>query len=278
MNYIYKIYTYVIGFINSILKYFLKHSGLILELTKREFFGRYLGSFIGGFWSLIQPVFLLSVYTIAFGIILKARWGFAGNTIDYAFILFAGLIIYNAFTETLNKSPMLILGNTNYVKKVVFPLEILPIVVVITSLINASISILIWVVGYWILVGFPPMTFIIFPIILISFTPLLLGFGWLFSALGVFVKDLTPITFLISHTLLFLTPIFYSIDAAPDIIQDFLVLNPLTYIVQQLRLILFYGELPYYKAIGIYFLLSSFFALICFLFFKKVKPYFGDLV
>ena len=260
------------------MNYFLKNYGLIIELTKREFFGRYLGSFVGGFWSLIQPVFLLTVYTIAFGIILKAKWGFAGNTIDYAFILFAGLIVYNAFTEILNKSPLLILGNTNYVKKIVFPLEILPTVVVITALINASISILIWIIGYWLLIGDPPLTFIMFPIVLITFTPLLLGFGWLISALGVFVKDLTPITFLISHTLLFLTPIFYSIDAAPDIIQDLLVLNPLTYIVQQLRLVLFYGELPYYKAMGIYLFLSALFALMCFLFFKKVRPYFGDIV
>ena len=260
------------------LNYFLKHYGLIIELTKREFLGRYLGSFVGGFWSLIQPVFLLTVYTIAFGIILKAKWGFAGNTIDYAFILFAGLIVYNAFTETLNKSPMLILGNTNFVKKIVFPLEILPIIVVITALINASISVLIWLVGYWVLVGSPPLTFIMFPIVFISFTPLLLGFSWLISALGVFVRDLGPITFMISHTLLFLTPIFYSIDAAPDMIQDLLVLNPLTYIVQQLRLVLFYGEMPYYIAIGIYFFLSSLFALLCFVFFKKVRPYFGDLV
>lgn len=258
--------------------YFLQHRGLIIELTKREFLGRYLGSFIGGFWSLIQPVFLLTVYTVAFGVILKGRWSFGGNTIDYALILFAGLIIYNTFTDVFNKAPMLILGNPNFVKKIVFPLEILSLITMITALINASISVLIWVVGYWLLIGPPPLTFLLFPLVFVCFAPLLLGLSWLISSFGVFIRDLSPITFMISHTLLFLTPIFYSIDAAPAMIRSLLLINPLTFIVQQFRLVLFYGEMPSLKAAALYFIFASGFALLSFLAFKKLQPGFGDVV
>src|SRR5471032_1756145 len=130
-----------------------RHRGLVLELTKREFSGRYQGSFGGIVWSFVQPLFLLTVYTIAFGVILKARWGFSGGTADYALILFAGLIIFNAFSECLSKSTTLVTDNPNFVKKVVFPLELLPVITVATILMHALIALAVWFLGYAILFG-----------------------------------------------------------------------------------------------------------------------------
>ena len=255
-----------------------RHRGLLLELVKREFSGRYRGSFGGVAWSFAQPLFLLAVYTVAFGVILKARWGFAGGTADYALMLFAGLIIFNAFSECLTRSPGLITANPNFVKKVVFPLEILPWVMAFTVLVHAVIGIAVWFAGYMLLFGMPKATSLLFPAILLTFFPLLLGIGWLLSAIGVIVRDISQLTGMLSHALLFLTPIFYSIDAVPPLLQGMLLINPLTFVVEQLRLVLFFGELPVARALIIYFLLSALFAWASLALFRRLRPRFADMV
>jgi len=255
-----------------------RHRSLVIELTKREFSGRYRGSFGGIVWSFLQPLFLLSVYTIAFGVILKSRWGFSGGTADYALMLFAGLIVFNAFSEVLNKSPTLVTDNPNFVKKVVFPLELLPVIAVSTALIHALIGIAVWLLGYALLFGTPKATALLFPLVFICFIPVLLGLGWLLSSLGVVVRDMSQLTSMLNHTLLFLTPIFYSIEAAPPVLQNLLLINPLTFIVEQLRLILFYGQMPVLSGLGVYFVLSSVFAWLALAVFKRLRPTFADMV
>ena len=255
-----------------------RHRSLVLELTKREFSGRYQGSFGGIVWSFAQPLFLLTVYTIAFGVILKSRWGFSGGTAEYALMLFAGLIIFNAFAECLNKSPMLITDNPNFVKKVVFPLELLPVITVATALIHALIGVAVWIVGYALLFGTPKPTAILFPLILICFVPVLLGLGWLLSSLGVIARDISQLTGMLNHTLLFLTPIFYSIEAAPPLLQKLLILNPLTFVVEQFRLVLFTGQMPALKGLVVYFMLASLFAWGALVLFRRLRPTFADMV
>ena len=255
-----------------------QHRGLMLELIKREFSGRYQGSFGGIAWSFIQPLFLLSVYTVAFGVILKSRWGFSGGTAEYALMLFAGLIILNTFSEVLSKSSTLITSNPNFVKKVVFPLELLPVITVVTALIHALIGIAVWFLGYILVYGIPKATAILFPVILICFVPVLLGMGWFLAAMGVIVRDISQLTGLVNHTLLFLTPIFYSIEAAPLQLQKILALNPLTFIIEQFRLILFYGQMPALRGMAVYFVLATLFAWLTLVLFRRLRPTFADLV
>lgn len=255
-----------------------RHRSLVVELTKREFSGKYRGSFGGLVWSFAQPLFLLTVYTIAFGVILKARWGFSGSTREYALMLFAGLIVFNAFSEVLSKSTTLITANPNFVKKVVFPLELLPVITVTTALIHALIGVGVWFAGYVLLMGAPKATVLIFPLVFICFVPVLLGLGWLLSSVGVVVKDISQLTGMLNHTLLFLTPIFYSIEAAPPMLQNLLMLNPLTFVVEQFRLVLFYGQMPALKGLAVYFGLASVFAWISYVLFKRLRPAFADMV
>ncbi|CNK27868.1 lipopolysaccharide transport system permease [Yersinia mollaretii] len=255
-----------------------RHRSLVIELTKREFSGKYRGSFGGAIWSLIQPLFMLAVYTVAFGVILKARWGFSGSTVDYALMLFAGLIVFNLFSEVLTKSTMLIIGQPNFVKKVVFPLELLPVITVFTALVHAFIGIAVWLVGYQLLIGTPKLTILYFPLVLFCFLPVLLGVGWLLSSIGVIFRDISQITSMLNHVLLFLTPIFFSIEAAPPLLQKFLLLNPLTFIVEQFRLILFYGEIPMFNGLAIYFVLATLFAWLSFILFRRLRPNFANMV
>jgi lipopolysaccharide transport system permease protein len=255
-----------------------RHRALVLELAKREFTGRYRGSFGGLAWSFAQPLFLLAVYTVAFGVILQARWGFAGGTREYALMLFAGLIVFNAFAECLNNAPSLIASNPNYVKKVVFPLEVLPWVTALAALLHAVIGIAVWLVGYAVLVGTPSPAVVFFPAVLLALFPVLLGVGWLLSAVGVVVRDVGQLTGLIAHALLFLTPIFYSIDAAPAPLQRLLLLNPLTFVVEQLRIVLYHGQAPGWTGLAAYFVLASVFALLSLAVFRRMRPRFADLL
>ena len=255
-----------------------RHRSLVAELTRREFSGRYRGSFGGIIWSFVQPLFLLTVYTIAFGVILKSRWGIAGTTAEYALMLFAGLIIFNMFSECLNKSPLVIIANPNFVKKVVFPLELLPVITVATAVIHALIGLAVWFVGYAILFGIPQPTAVLFPFVLICLIPVLLGIGWLLSAVGVIVRDISQLTGMLNHTLLFLTPIFYSIEAAPPILQKLLLANPLTFVVEQFRLVLFSGQMPAWTGMSVYLVLASLFAWASLVLFRRLRPTFADMV
>jgi len=263
---------------SNLIKSLFHHRSLVLELTKREFSGRYRGSFGGVVWSFAQPLFLLTVYTVAFGVILKARWGFSGTTSDYALMLFAGLIVFNAFSEVLTKSSTLVTGNPNFVKKVVFPLELLPVIAVATALIHALIGMAVWLLGYSLLIGSPKLTTVLFPLVLVCFVPVLLGLGWLLSSAGVVVRDISQLTGMLNHTLLFLTPIFYSIEAAPPLLQNLLMINPLTFIVEQFRLVLFYGQRPALTGLAVYFGLASVFAWASLMLFRRLRPGFADMV
>jgi lipopolysaccharide transport system permease protein len=255
-----------------------RHRELVAELTRREFSGRYRGSFGGVAWSFVQPLFLLAVYTVAFGVILKARWGFAGGTGDYALMIFAGLIVFNAFSECLARAPALVTGNPNLVKKVRFPLELLPWVMTLTVVLHALLGVAVWLLAYAFLYGAPKPTALLAPVILACFVPLLLGMGWVLSAVGVVVRDVGQLTTLASHSLLFLTPIFYGIEAAPPPIHALLMLNPLTFIVGELRLVLFYGRIPAWGPLVAYVALSSLFAGLALVLFRRMRRGFADLV
>lgn len=255
-----------------------RRRGLLIELFKREFSGRYQGSFGGVAWSFAQPLFLLAVYTLAFGVVLKARWGFGGGTADYALMVFAGLIVYNAFSECLVKAPTLITANPNFVKKVAFPLELLSWVMALNAMMHALIGLLVWVVGYAVVHGMPPRTVVLAPAVLLVCFPVLLGLGWLLASIGVIVRDVSQLTALVSHALLFLTPIFYSIDALPPFFQAILLANPLTFVVEQLRLVLYFGQTPVLSALAVYFLLSCLFAWASWVVFRWLRPGFAEMV
>jgi len=221
---------------------------------------------------------MLTIYTIAFGVILKARWGFSGGTKEYALMLFAGLIIYNSFSEVFIKSTTIISGNPNYVKKVVFPLELLSIVSVFAVLINSVICSIVWIAMYALIIGSPKTTVLIFPLVLLCLTPVLLGVSWLLSSLGVIFKDTSQVTIMINHSLLFLSPVFYSIEAAPIVIQKLLMINPLTYIIEQFRLVLYVGKIPALSGIVIYICISSAFACLAYKIFQRLRPSFSDVM
>jgi lipopolysaccharide transport system permease protein len=255
-----------------------RYRSLSIELVKREIFGRYRGSFGGAIWSFVQPLFMLAVYTIAFGVVLKTRWGFAGSAIDYGFLLLSGLIVFNLFVEILTKGPLLITNSPNFVKKIVFPLELLPVIAVVSAVVHALIGLGVWILGYTLLVGIPHLTVLWAPLILVCFIPILLSVAWLLSAVGVVVKDINQLTGMLGQALFFLTPIFYKIEDIPETLRGLLGFNPLVFIIGQVRAVLFYGDLPDFQGLTEYFTLTSLLAWVMYLLFARMRPSFADMV
>ena len=223
-----------------------KNRELWWRLTEREVLGRYRGSFLGIAWSFLNPLAMLAVYTFIFSQVFKVRWGSLEQSgpMGFAINLFAGLIVFNLFSECTTRAPASILANPNYVKKVIFPLEILGAVIVGSALFHAITSLT--VLSLFTLINQQPihLTWLWLPVV---WLPLLLGslaLIWLLSAVGVFLRDLSQLISVMVSMLMFLSPIFFPISALPTRWQPLLSLNPLANVIEQTRLVLIAGKMP----------------------------------
>lgn len=252
---------------------------LLMASTQREVLGRYRGSLFGLGWSFLNPLFILAVYTFVFSEIFKARWGQGSESkTEFALILFAGLIVFNIFSECISKAPTLILANPNYVKKVIFPLEILPVIGLLSALYHASLSFAVWLVAYIIFFGWPSLTIVYLPIVLFPLFLFILGVSWALASLGVFIRDVSQFITVLITVLTFLSPVFYPATALPLVYRKFLYLNPLTPAIEQAREVLYWGNYPDLKMMGMYWLGSSFVAWLGFAWFQKTRKGFADVL
>ena len=252
---------------------------LIRALTKREVIGRYRGSTLGVLWSFFNPVFMLAVYTFVFSVVFKARWNAGSDSkTEFALVLFAGLIVFNLFAECINRSPSLILANVNYVKKVVFPLEILPWVSLGAALFHGLISLLVWLLFYTLFFGLPHPSSLLLPLVVLPLIFLTMGMSWALAALGVYLRDIAQVIGLFTTVLMFLSPIFYPLTALPKQYQSLLLLNPLTLVVEQARAVLIWGQSPDWNLLGIYLLISAGIAWLGFAWFQKTRKGFADVL
>jgi lipopolysaccharide transport system permease protein len=258
---------------------FWRHRSLIKALVKRDVIGRYRGSALGILWSFFQPVFMLAVYTFVFSVVFKARWSAGSDSkTEFALVLFAGLLVFGLFSECVNRAPTLILSNVNYVKKVVFPLEVLPWVVLGSALFHALISLGVWLVFYLVFFGMPQTTMLLLPLILLPLILFTMGVSWLLASLGVYLRDVTQIINIITTTLMFLSPIFYPVSALPAEYQFLLNLNPLTPAIEQARDVLIWGKTPDSLTFGIYAAAATLIAWLGFAWFQKTRKGFADVI
>jgi lipopolysaccharide transport system permease protein len=252
---------------------------LILSLIHREIQGRYRGSLVGVFWSFITPLLMLVVYTFVFSVVFQSRWNAKSDSkTEFALVLFAGFIVFNFFSECLNRAPSLITSNVNYVKKVVFPLEILPIVIVGAALFHLLVSLVAWILAYIVFIGPPHPTIVFFPFVLMPLIALVLGITWFFASIGVYVRDSPHLISFITTILMFLSPIFYPIDRIPEQYQFALWLNPLTPAIEQFRAILYWGEMPDPLMLAKSALASAIVAALGYAWFQKTRKGFADVL
>jgi len=261
------------------MRFILENRKLIKRLIIRETESRYKSTILGLLWLILTPLFMLSVYAFVFSSILKAKWPNSSDSeFEFAIILYCGLIVFTLFAEILNRSPNLILENANYVKKVIFPVEILPFVAIGSSLFQALISyalLLLFCLFYY---GSLHWTILFAPLIMLPFLILLSGMGLLLSALGVFIRDIGQLLGVMVTGLMFISPLFFPLTALPEVVRPYLYLNPVTFIIQQMRAVTIWGNMPDWSGLLIYLLVSLVVVWLGYLFFIKTRRGFADVL
>ena len=253
---------------------------LIVQMTRREVVGRYRGSVMGLAWSFFNPILMLVVYTFVFSVVFKARWGTGGDESQttFAIVLFVGLIVYNLFAEMAIRAPGLILSNVNYVKKVIFPLEILPVVGLCAALFHSLISLGVLLIAILLIKGSLVWTVIYFPLILVPLLIATLGIAWFLASLGVFVRDVGQTIGILTTVLMFLSPVFFPISALPENFQFWQKFNPLTFTIEQSRAVIIFGKQPDWAALTLYVLASLLVAWAGYWWFQKTRKGFADVL
>lgn len=254
---------------------------LIDTLVRREVGGRYRGTLFGAFWSLLSPLLMLLVYTIMFGVVYKIRWpGLSDKASmgEFAVILFSGLIVFQPFAEVINRAPTLITSNPNYVKKIVFPLEVLVPVALGTALFHAAISLVVLFVFMIPVHGLMPWTAVLLPVVVVPYSLSILGLGWFLASLGTYVRDIGQVLGTLVTALMFLSPIFFPSSALPEWLRPWLALNPVALPVEAARDLLVFGRLPNFSALAVYALVSLMVITLGYLWFAKTRRGFADVL
>lgn len=260
-----------------LLSAFGKQRSLTFELTKREVLARYRGSNFGLLWALLSPFLMLLIYTLAFGFIMKGRWPGAGDsTIDFALILFAGLTVHGFFADCLIRAPSLIVGNTNYVKRVVFPLDVLGWSMVLSALFQLAMNLVVLLLLQLLVQGQIHLTSLLLPLVIAPLVLLTVGVGWMVSALAVYLRDIGQLVGVLATALLFLSSAIIPLESIPASYRSIFELNPLTLIINQVREVVIWGHLPDWSALGLYSVIAVLVAVLGNRLFNRLSSGFAD--
>ncbi len=265
---------------SRLLRNLYNHRNLIRQFAWRDFIGRYKGSYLGVVWSFVTPLMMLAVYGFVFSVVFKAKWTQNSDTsqIDFALILFCGMTVFNIFGETINRAPGLILGHPNYVKKVVFPLEILPVAALVTSLLNAGISLAILVPANMAFNFTISKTIFLFPLILVPLIAFTIGLAWFLASIGVFIRDIGQPVGVMVTILFFMSGVFFPLSALPENYRFLMKFNPLTMVLEESRRTLMWGELPDWTWLVIATVLSCVVMQLGYTWFMRTKRAFADVI
>lgn len=258
---------------------FSRNRSLIGQLAWREIAAKYQGSFLGAMWAVLIPVLMLSVYTLVFSVIFKSRWvGGTGSKTEFATLMFAGLIVFNFFAESINRAPRLILDNPNYVKKVVFPLESLTWVALGVALFNLVVSLAVLLLFRLILAGSLPWTLALFPLLLLPLILFTAGVTWFLASLGVYFRDISQAIGVFTSMLMFLSPVFYPSDALPQGMRALAALNPLVFYIDRTRDLLIWGRITGIHLYVYHLAVSIIVATLGFAWFRRTRHTFADIM
>lgn len=264
----------------AVIRHLIQYRDLIGQFTRREVIGRYKGSYLGLTWAFIQPLILLGVYTFVFSIIFETKWGMSPEEgkLGFAMALFVGILTFNILGDVANAAPGLILGNANYVKKVIFPLEILPLVKLLGAVIHSLFGMAILIAGILLSGLHLKWTIMLLPVVWLPVMLFSLGWGYFLASIGVFVRDVGATVGLFITALFFLSPIFYPLKAVPEDLRIFCQVNPIAIFVEDTRRVVLWGQCPdwfwFLAGLGI----STVIFVLGFIWFMRSKKAFADVM
>lgn len=263
----------------DIFKSMYANRNLIYTLARGEIKGRYSGTTIGLIWSIINPLIMLTVYTFVFCVVFHARWNEEHTSrIEFAFLIYSGLIVFNFFYECINKAPYLIITNANYVKKIIFPLEILPIIYLTSALFHLFVSLSVMIFAHVIIFSSISGTIFLLPVLLLPLIFYVLGFSWVLASLGAYIRDIAQLVGIISTIIMYISPIFYPVSAVPKEFRFIITINPLTTLIEQIRDVVFFNKMPILFDLLVEYLASFIIAWIGFIWFQKTRKGFADVI
>jgi homopolymeric O-antigen transport system permease protein len=251
---------------------------LIVSLTKRELAARYRGSILGFLWTLVTPMVMIAIFTIIFAGIFKAKFGASSSQWDYALYLFCGLLPWNAFQESLQLSSTTIVGHANLVKRVVFPLETLPVSLSLAAVVNQLFGTLVLIVATLLLRREVHAALIYLPLVLIPQLIATFGAAWLVASLGVFIRDMVQGIALLLMAWMYLTPIIYPESLVPPNYRMAINLNPFTPLVRNYRRILLDGVAPDWQGLAYFLVFGVILFLLGYWWFARTRKNFADVI
>jgi len=253
-------------------------------LFQRDMVARYRGSTMGLAWTFLVPLIMLAIYTFMFGTVFQMRWAAEGaapetnGSLGFALTLFIGLITHSYVTEVITRAPSIIVSNANMVKRLVFPLQIFPVMVVYTALIQYFISLLIFLGFQLFVTGTVSIGTFWLPVILLPLTILLCGISWFIAGASVYFRDIGQLMGLLATMLLFMSPIFYPVSRLPENLWPVFLLNPLTFIIEQSRVVVFSNSFPDFSGLLIYYGVAIAIAIAGFAAFQRMRRGFADVL
>lgn len=258
----------------------MQYFSLLMDFSRRDIESRYRTSYLGLLWTILTPLLILVVYTLAFSVILGAHKlsDTYSNPLEYVVTLFAGLTIFFFFSEVMSASPDLITRKANFVKKVVFPLPILVSSRVIASAFTLLINLALLLGFILVKDGALPLTTLLLPLILMPVFVFTLGMAFALAAIGVYLPDVRQIMNPLTRMLFYLTPIVYPITIVPEEYRSFFWLNPMTIMVHHLQTILIQGQVPNWITLGYFYVAAALMFFAGFGLFKRLKSGFADVI
>ena len=261
-------------------KLYYQNRDLLWQLTRRNIESKYRGSLIGVIWMFITPLLLLTIYTFVFSIIFKSKWKIdvGDSKVSFALVMLCGMAVYNVFAESISSSTSVIVQSPNLVKKVVFPLEMLPVSNVLTALFYCLVWSIILLLGILIFMNKLCFTIVLLPVILLPIFLMSCGVCWIFASLGVYFRDLQHLIGLLLQMLFFLSPIFYPVEMVPQQFRFLFDINPLTIMIQEFRDIFIFGQYPDLSMWIFNLLISLAVYQLGYFWFMKTKRGFADVI
>lgn len=255
------------------------HGYLIWALTKRDIEGRVRGTVLGLVWLVAGPLFMLSIYTMVFGLILNSRWQEqTDQEFLFPLVYFSGLILFNVFFDCISRAPNLMRDNQAFIKKIVFPVEVFAYAQAGSALIRLGIGLLLLTLFQLVLIGPPPLSAVVYPALLLGLLFYAMGLTLALAGLAVFFRDIAQLMQPLSTVLMFLSPLFYPLSAVPEGLRPVVLLNPLAYPLEATRNALFFGQWPSTVGVVVYLALGWLVAVAGYRLFMALRPGFADVV